>query len=119
MNNSRDCGWCDDAGTCENLLTPKFCGDDPFLNPRGFMFSTTCEIKDLETKDVESDNRSSLLIAALVGTILAAALALFAAAALLQAAPLVPPDFAPFQAGGGAAYIESPIYVSGATGGSA
>jgi len=112
MNHSRDCGWCDDATVCENRLNASFCGEDNFRNPRGFLFTESCEIKALETLDVESDNRSSLLIAALVGTIGAAALALFAAAALLQAAPFIPPDTAPFQAGGGAAYMESAIYVA-------
>jgi len=115
MNHSLDCGWCDDASVCENRLTASFCGEDEFLNPRGFTFTPICSITDLNTQDVESDNKTSLLIAALVGTILAAALALFAAAALLQAAPFVPPDAAPFQAGGGAAYLESGIYVPSGT----
>jgi len=107
-----DCGWCDDANVCENIFHAKKCGEDEFENPRGFIFVSECVVGGLDQKDIESENRSSVLLAALVGTVLAAGLAMAAAAALMRAAPVVPPGFSGLGDGAGAAYQESAIYES-------
>jgi len=110
--NSQDCGWCDDANVCENVFHAVKCGQDSFENPRGFIFVTECIVGGLDQKDIESENRSSVLLAALVGTVLAAGLAMAAAAALMRAAPVVPPGFGGLGDGAGSAYQESAIYES-------
>jgi len=109
---TQDCGWCDDANVCENVFHAVKCGEDPYQNPRGFIFSTECVIGGLVEQDIESDNRSSILLASLVGTVLAAGLAMLAGAALMRAAPVIPPGFSALGDGSGSAYQESAIYES-------
>jgi len=87
-----DCGWCDEAKVCENKYELVKCSEfNKETNPRGFFLTTDpaeCPVADAIEEDVLSDNRADLLIAALVGSLGVAAMALAAMAYFLRTPPV-------------------------------
>jgi len=87
--NHKECGWCGDSLVCENVFFPLYCAvDDPLLNPRGFTFDKECPIAAVPEKDVLSENKTGILVGAILGTLGVMAVALFIAAYFWRAIPL-------------------------------
>jgi len=89
---SADCGWCDEAKVCENKYELVKCSKfDRNTNPRGFFLTTDpleCPIGAVVTADITSDSMTSIMAAAIVGSIGTAALGLAAMAYFLRAPPV-------------------------------
>jgi hypothetical protein len=84
-----DCGWCGDAQVCENTFFPLYCAvDDPLLNPRGFTFDQQCAWASVPEQDVLSENKTGILVGAILGTLGVMAVALFIAAYFWRAIPV-------------------------------
>jgi len=117
-----NCGWCDGANVCENKYELNFCSQsDHQKNPRGFTIVTEkeqCSTAAIGDKDLLSEDKTQILVAAIIGSLGAAALALLMMAYFLRGSIQ-----GPFDAGadlgpiGADAFQESGIHVGAATGG--
>jgi len=121
---NQDCGWCDEMNVCENIFHPVACADKDApgsKNPRDFKLvidSTLCGTAVIVDKDNLSDNKSSALVGAVVGTLGAAALGLLAMAYFMRPEAVAPgmlgTDLAHL---GGDGFINSAIHQDAGTGG--
>jgi hypothetical protein len=88
----KDCGWCDEAKVCENKFELKKCSKfDKNTNPRGFFLTTDplqCPVATVLESDIVSDSMTSIMAAAIVGSLGTAAAGLAAMAYFLRAPPL-------------------------------
>jgi len=81
------------------------------LNPRGFTFITECPAAAVPEQDVVSENKTGILIGAIIGTLGGMAIALFVAAYFWRAIPME--SFASgFQPTGGEGWNSSEIHES-------
>jgi len=108
-----DCGWCAEANVCENMFNLLACApDDELLNPRGFTVVEQCPVAAIDSKDVESDNKSSILVAAVVGSLAVMSLFMLLAAYFWRAVPFETVAHG-FEAVNGSAFNNSAIYEDG------
>jgi len=110
---------------CENVFSPKACADkdEPgSQNPRDFKLITQkdkCEEAVIADQDNLSDNKSSALIGAVVGSLGIAALGLLAMAYFMRPEAVVPGMLgADLSHLAGEGFINSAIHAQAGTGGS-
>ena len=92
LEQSQDCGWCDEAKVCENKYELVKCSKfDKQTNPRGFFLTTDpleCPVGEVVSADITSDSMTSIMAAAIVGSVGTAAVGLAAMAYFLRAPPV-------------------------------
>lgn len=113
LDQSKDCGWCDEAKICENKFELVKCSKfDKNTNPRGFFLTTDpleCPVGAVITKDIASDSMTSMMAAAIVGSLGTAAAGLAAMAYFLRAPPVEAFGTA-FELPQSGAFMESAIF---------
>jgi len=110
-----DCGWCDGANLCENIYELDKCARSDKKNPRGFQLVETCPVAVIGEEDVLSEDKSSVLLAAIAGSLLAASLGLAAMAYLLKGFAMSPMFADGIELADGVGFNQSSIYESGGT----
>jgi len=105
-----DCGWCDGANKCENIFELDACSNNDRKNPRGFQLAKKCDLADASEQDVLSEDKTSVLVSAIVGTLLAASLALAAMAYLMRGHAMAPMIADGLELADGVGFSDSGIY---------